>query len=429
MHHRLGIARTVAVATSMACVAWSGVASASVHHASVVTPDPADWTPQLVSDTTVPRPRSDAMAASGGTVFAGGLFRTVADVSNTQFKRWNLMGFDATTGALTDFAPVLDGRVYALAATDTSLYVGGDFSTVDGLARRALVKFDLSTMTVDTGFNAALPGGRVNDLELVNGRLLVGGTATKKLMALDPQTGADTGYLDLGIRGKIEGSWGTVSVHRFSVNPAGTRLAAVGNFTTVSNRTRVRAFVADLGETSASVNPWYYNPLTKPCASTSSQRQAYLSDVDFAPSGDYFVVSSTGSVPRLSTEIGETVCDAVARFDIDDPNPERPVWMNYTGGDTVWSVAATGAAVYAQGHFQYLDNPYGNNSAGDGAVRRMGVGAIDPDSGKALPWNPGSPAQIGGKAIHATDAGIWFGSDSVYFGGERHRGIAFTPLG
>ncbi len=123
------------------------------------------------------------------------------------------MAFDAASGELSDFAPVLDGRVYALTATHVASYVGGDFRTVDGVKRRALVKLDLPTGAVDTGFDAALSGGKVNDLEVLGSRLLVGGTATKRLAALDLDLdpGADTAYLDLGIRGKIEGSWGTGS--------------------------------------------------------------------------------------------------------------------------------------------------------------------------------------------------------------------------
>ncbi len=430
MPHALGFARALAAAGLTTCLFLSGAAAASVPHDAVASTDPVDTTPQLVSDTTVARPRIDAVTQVGGTVFAGGLFSSVADHSgDVRLERRNLLAFDAASGALSDFAPVLDGRVHALAATPDALYVGGDFRTVDGFQRRALVKLDLPTGAVDTSFDAALPGGKVNDLQVLGNHLLVGGTSTKKLMALDPGTGADTGYLDLGIRGKIEGSWGTVSVHRFATNSGGTQLAAVGNFTTVSGQLRQRAFVVDLGETSATLNPWYYNPLTKPCSSTISQRQAYLTDVDFSPDGTYFVVSSTGSVPRLTSEIGETVCDAVARFDVADQSPVRPVWINYTGGDTVWSVAATGSAVYAQGHFQYLDNPYGNNSAGPGAVRRVGVGALDPVDGTALAWNPGSRAKIGGKVIHPTASGVWFGSDSITFGGEAHRGIAFAPAG
>jgi len=325
-------------------------------------------------------------------------------------------------------AKPVDGPVKALEISGDALYVGGDFATVDEVSRISLVKIDLTTGTVDETFNANFAGGRVNDLEMVGNRLFVGGSASKKLMALNPATGANTGYLNLGISGKIEGSWGNTSVTRFAVNAQGTQLAAVGNFTTVSGRLRHRAFLADLGETSATLNGWYYSPLTKPCKSTSAQRQAYLSDVDYSPDGSYFVVVSTGFIPRLESEIGETICDAAARFDVDILAPYRPVWINYTGGDTIWSVSVTGAAVYVQGHFRWLDNPYGVNSAGPGAVTRRGVGAINPETGMALGWNPGSPAQIGGKALYPTPEGMWFGSDSLKFDREDHRGIAFAPL-
>jgi hypothetical protein len=34
----------------------------------------------------------------------------------------------------------------------------------------------------------------------------------------------------------------------------------VGNFTSVAGQARSRAFMADLGTTSASLNSWYYQP-------------------------------------------------------------------------------------------------------------------------------------------------------------------------
>jgi len=123
------------------------------------------------------------------------------------------------------------------------------------------------------------------------------------------------------------------------------------------------------------------------------------------------------------------VCDAAARFDMDDDS--HPAWINYTGGDSVWATAVTGAAVYVQGHFQWLDNPNGFASscpAGEVCARRTGIGAIDPQTGLALPWNPRKPAQLGGKDFLATSEGLWIGSDSTMVQGEYHRGIAFMPL-
>jgi hypothetical protein len=88
-----------------------------------------------------------------------------------------------------------------------------------------------------------------------------------------------------------------------------------------------------------------------------------------------------------------------------------------------------------QGHFQWLDNPLGYASKGITNVeqnvfpqQRYGIGAIDPNLGTALSWNPPKPAQIGGKVLLATPTGLWVGSDSERFNNELHRGIAFAPL-
>jgi len=91
-------------------------------------------------------------------------------------------------------------------------------------------------------------------------------------------------------------------------------------------------------------------------------------------------------------------------------------------------VAITGAAVYVQGHQRWMDNPLGDDDAGPGAVEREGIGAIDPESGDALPWNPGKTRGVGGKDMLATGAGLWVGSDGALFNGEPRSRIAFCPL-
>lgn len=137
---------------------------------------------------------------------------------------------------------------------------------------------------------------------------------------------------------------------------------------------------------------------------------------------------ATGYVPRFAAQIGTSVCDAAARFQVKVKAPTQPTWINYTGGDTLHSVAVTGAAVYVQGHNRWLDNPEGTDSAGPGAVTRRGLGAIDPVTGKALAWNPDKPAVQGGYAFLATATGLWVGSDSPNVGAEYHRGLAYLPL-
>jgi len=419
-----------AVAASSATVlVYASSALAAVPHPDVVSEDPARHTPHVASDALVARPEVYTMAQAGDTMVAGGKFQTVESADRaTTYARSNLFTFSATTGELTDLAPDVDGSVWALATDGTSVYVGGQFQTVGGELRPTLAKIDATTGELDPSFNPPMKGGRVTELVLVNGRLLVGGSIQAKLVALDPVTGRNTGYLDLPITGKVPNSSGDTNVYKFAVNPAGTRLVGVGNFTAVDGLNRQRGFMLDLGETEATLSDWYYKPLDKRCLSNTRTRQAYLEDVDFSPDGSYFVLVSTGFVTYTKDEIGETLCDAAARFETDIVDPDRPTWINYTGGDTIHAVAVTGAAVYVQGHFRWLDNPQGKDSKGPGAVDRLGIGAIDPTTGSALGWDPPKPARRGGLDLLATSKGLWVPSDSKRFGGKYHRGIAFCAL-
>lgn len=430
----LGTRPVVALAAVLGVLAGlTGVpagAVASVQQPDVVGEDPVNYTPHLAEVGGEP-PLALALAQTGDTMYVGGRFSAVQNAARTTtVDRDNLVAFSATTGALsTSFTPSFDGPVYALLATGGSVYVGGSFDTVNGTARPAIAKLDAATGALDTGFQpSAVPGGRVSEIRLVGGRLLVGGTFGRNLVALNPTTGANTRYVDLAIDGKLPLSASKTEVYRFAVNPAGTRLVAVGNFTSVGGQGRRRAFMLDLATGGATLSPWYYQPLDDKCRSNTPTRQAYLDDVDFSPDGSYFVFAATGYVPEFTSQIGTHVCDAAARFETDVLHPTEPTWINYTGGDTLHSVAVTGAAVYVQGHNRWLDNPQGRDSKGPGAVDRLGIGAIGPDTGSALPWNPGKPAAQGGQDFLATATGLWVASDSRRFDGEYHRGIAFAPL-
>ena len=420
--------RTMLVALSLSVVvaAVPTVASASIALGVVVSANPANFTPNVASGAV------HKLLQVGGTMYAGGTFSSVSTPAGVSpggtFARSNIVAFNATTGVVsTSFAPSVNGEVWAMASDGASLWIGGTFTSVNGVARRAVAKLNLNpttgAATLDTAFNMNLASGKVTELALVNGRLIAGGTFTGKLRAVNPATGANTGYLNLSISGTVADNAGPVEVYRFAVNPAKTRLVAVGNFTSVGGQTRYRAFMLTLGAT-ASVNAWYYPPLQNRCRADSLPD--YMRDVDFSPDGSWFAFVSTGFIPQAGG-VGRDLCDAAARFETNVPNPARPTWINYTGGDTLHSVAATDVAVYVQGHQRWLNNPQGSNSAGPGAVSRPGIGAISPTSGLALSWNPTKDRGVGGKDLYVTSQGLWVGSDTDHIGNETRRRIALMP--
>jgi hypothetical protein len=121
------------------------------------TVDPA-WAPS--TDRTV-----YSIAAFGTAVFAGGIFSTV----NGGTTRTSLAAFDAATGAVTDFTGGLsDGaevwtmavQAGAVVAGDARLYVGGRFS----LPQKNLVSYDLATGAPDPAFDPVVTGSSVRTL-------------------------------------------------------------------------------------------------------------------------------------------------------------------------------------------------------------------------------------------------------------------------
>ena len=366
--------RAVAVATAaIAGLAAAPPSSASIAQPTVVSQVPSATTPHAIDDGVVANAAVHTFTQVGDVMYAGGQFHSVQEPRRTTtMVRDNLFSFDVVTGQPTGWAPLVNGVVWRTLYIEPYLYVGGSFTNADGVQER-LVRYNLASGTpqIDTTWDPQGVTKPVSDLEYVGGRLLVAGTFNKRLVALDPVTGLDTGYITLPITGSVKvNAAGPVEVYRIAVSPDGSKLVGIGNFTTVGTASRARAFMLDLGPTAATVAPWYYQPLVNNCAASSLRAQ--LRDVDFSPDGSYFVIAATGYLP-VTGGVGRDICDAAARFETSIPNPTRPTWINYTGGDTLHSVAVTGAAVYVGGHQRWLDNPFGRDSAGT----RRGLAAGD----------------------------------------------------
>ncbi len=397
-------------------------AQASLSQPAVVSDNPADTTPHIVLSDTSYDVR--AFAQVGHTIYAGGLFREVQDpAKTTTYARQNFVAFDSETGVISPLDLSFDGTVGAIEATadGTALFIAGAFAKVNGITRRGILKYDLVNNRVDPTF--APTGMRtVNDLELANGAVIAAGNFTKGVMALNPTTGADTGAISITVAGNVNPGDDT-RVRHIAVSPNGTRLVATGNFATVNGQSRRRAFMLNLGAT-ATLSTWYAPRFAANCPAGGS-RLEWAQGVDFSPDGSYFVVVTTGGPNGTASGM----CDAAGRFETANvSSTAAPTWINWTGGDTLYSVAITGPAVYVGGHQRWLDNPLGRDSAGPGAVSRPGIGAIDPVTGMALPWNPTKSREHGTMVLHATPAGLWVGSDGARFGHEDHAGIGFAPL-
>ncbi len=429
-HLRVKLGTATAILVALTFGLPSAASASNVTHPTVVSETAATFTPNLVQVGTF-KPYALTINQAGSNMVVGGNFSKVENSARTvQYNRSNVFAFNATTGAVSPFAPVVDKQVWSVLGNGDTVYIGGEFTTVNGVARPYLAKLSLSTGQLDPNFNPKLSGGRVTDLQLSHGLLFVSGAFSKKLVALDPNTGAASSYFNnIVVSGPLQYTTRT-EVFRFDVSPDGQHLVGVGNFTSVGGARHYRVFMADLGATSATMSAWYYQPAERDChaAAVAPVYQYYVKDVDFSPNSQYFNVASTGGFRINGEPPGQVLCDSVARFQVSNLSPVVPYWINYTGGDSLHSVIDTGAAVYVQGHSRWLDNPYCFDQKCPPAVDRLGGGAVDPVTGMALAWNPVMPQQKGGYQMFATLSGVWFATDGVRFHGAYHFGIRFAPL-
>lgn len=427
MSRSVRVCVSLAGAVGVVMLSCAQSASASLYQPAVTSDTPSTQTPHAVDGDGVANAAVHTFSQAGSVMYAGGDFHLVQDPAQaTTYVRSNLFSFDIATGVPTEWYPKVNGEVFRTFYQDPYLYVGGSFSLADGVSG-SLVRYrvDSGTPVIDADWHPAVYGP-VSDLDYTHDKLIVAGSFPQRLVALNPDTGRNTHYIDLGISGSVKRyGAGPTEVYRFAISPDGSRLLAIGNFTSVAGAVRYRAFMVNLGATSTTLAEWYYTPLMNRCRDLNVR--ANLRDVDFSPDGTYFVLVASGYIPTTTDGIGRDICDAAARFETTTPSPDRPTWINYTGGDTLHSVAVTGKAVYVGGHERWLDNPYGANSAGLGAVPSRGVGAIDPETGLAMNWNPTKTRGVGLKFIYPTTDGIWYGSDGRMFAGQVHDSIAFTP--
>ncbi|MBV1853103.1 malectin domain-containing carbohydrate-binding protein [Catellatospora tritici] len=403
-------------------------------HSTIPSAVPSTATPNI-NDGTV-----NAIVKVGGKVFVGGTFTGVTDRGpGTNYAKPYLFAFDANTGLVdATFAPNINDEVLALApgpVADT-VYVAGRFTGVKSGGWSRLVLLSTVDGAVVTTFKAPAMNGAVTAVKQFGSRLLVGGffttvgAATRYgLTTLDASTGTFDTFADIALTGhhNYNGSGANSSVGPtdLDITPDGTRAVVIGNFKTAGGGDYDQVVQLDLTGATATVASWHTNRFDDVCNRGAFDK--WVRDVDYSPDGNYFVVVNTGG-PYGSGSL----CDSASRWETWTTGVNlQPTWVDWTGGDTLLSVAVTGASVYVGGHQRWMNNSSGGDSAQQGAVARPGLAALEPVSGVPQTWNPGRhPRGVGASALYATADGLYVGSDTEYIGNfDYMRGrIAYFPL-
>jgi PKD repeat protein len=182
-----------------------------------------------------------AQAVLGTTVYVGGDFSTArpagAPAGTQETPRANLLAYDIRTGELiTSFAPVLNGQVLAVAASPdgSRLYIGGDFTQVDGQVRNRVAAFDTATgaLVADwrPNINSQVRAIAATDTTVYLGGSItaVGGVSRTRLAAVAAAGGALLPWAP--VPGRANTSSGNDQVLSLVLTGGGTQVVASGRF-------------------------------------------------------------------------------------------------------------------------------------------------------------------------------------------------------
>jgi hypothetical protein len=431
--------------------------------AGVVSATPASNTPHLKATNDNPAQQIRQLVQCGGTMYAVGSFNQIIKGS-TSYTRTDVVSFKATSPyTVTSLAPTFSsGAVVNSIAFNGSncadAYIGGVFSSVNGTTVKNIAEISTSTGNVVTAF-AHSAGGSVQTLLGVAGHILAGGyytsisgsSADPYMTSLNPTTGKDDGFVHLSISGNYQFtgvSSNATRVFNQSLSHGGTLDLVMGDFTSVGGLPRQQIFMLNLATSPASVTAW-----TSPewdgsagnlpggypyqCATVEP---FYIQAAAWSPDDSTVYIGTTGYHP-WNVGTGSTprsgLCDAAAAF----PATQASVlhdWVNYTGCDSLYAVAADGGAAYFAGHERWSMNPNGCDFMGPGAYDASGMEGLSPTTG-ALYVNAGNTAGyysrdrgLGADDMLLTSAGLWIASDNLdgsqACGGVSNlSGICFLP--
>ncbi len=337
------------------------------------------------------------LAASGATCYVGGSFVSIGGV-----ERKNLAALDTQTGRATAWNPDIGytiemPRVLALAATSTTLYVGGHFDSMSGQTRNGIGALDLES-GLPTSWN---PGsnGSVGTLHVSGSTVYasggfteIGGKPRERLAALDTHRDVNNAI-----------DWNPISnglVHSLAFTDS--TIYVGGDFTSIGGKPRNH--IAAIDKLTGMVSDW--NP--------AANKPVY----DIELSGSTVIAGGVFDFIGGKTRQGLAAIDAVSGEATDwAPDAMYGVWDSIVPMDfnTIYQPPSRGA-VYAIGLARGLVLAGGNYTLIGGQSRNM-IAAMTPgdDGTRVTGWNPGA-------------GGLWYGppqinailslDDSVYIFGQ-----------
>ena len=353
----------------------------------------------VVDHTYQTNGRVDAILATGDTIYLGGKFTSVrpygAPSGTGEVPRAHLAAINRATGALLPWSPTADKEVLALASSldGKTIYVGGTFARIDGVARRRLAAVDALSGAIK-GW-APQADKQVNTIAVTGTLIYFGGT-------FDTVNGQPrTRLAAADYNAVLNASWQPRADNRVrTIRPApdGKSIFVGGDFRSINGDTAQKT-LARLSPATGAPMAWRSHP------GYPIHSLAFATTTLFA-GGD----GSGGHIGAYNINNG-------ARL-----------WTVQTDGG-VQAVTIMNGVLYAGGHYDnvcagvFTGPTTGFHCPTTQAVRHKLL-AIDAVTGALDPWNPGANSPLGIFALDNAAGTLMVGGDFTKIGKPDRAGQA-----
>jgi PKD repeat protein len=259
-------------AAALAAIAALVGVSLATAPAALADTDPADTTlPATVTADVLPTVQVDGVVWKqvivGNTVYVAGNFanaRPAGAAPGTQLTpRSHMLAYNLTTGALiTSFAPTFNAQVRDLAVSPDGkrLYAVGNFTTVNGANRYRFAALDLPSGQLSPGFttgtNAYITAVAATSTTVYLGGAFdsVGTAGQSRIGAVSATNGAVVPF-----NAAVNVVAGQTQVNDIAVAPDGQSIVIAGNFTSVAGSNSPGYGLARLNATTGASMPFAAN--------------------------------------------------------------------------------------------------------------------------------------------------------------------------
>ena len=261
-----GLAWAPSAASAATTAAVPGMTVTGAYTSSTPAGSAAAAGTATVSSDVLPTPQINGVvwstAVVGNTAYAVGAFTSARPSGSArgqnEVTRNNAMAFDVRTGAILPWNPNLSAQARSVEVSPdkATLYVGGDFSTVGGVAKSKIAAFTVSTGALKTSFSGSISGSVWGIAPTATTVYVVGsfGTASSKARANAAAFTAASGALTAWNPGTDNITQAVVAA------PDDSRVVIGGRFQTLGGQPIVGIGAVD-GSTGA-IQPFEAKPIT-----------------------------------------------------------------------------------------------------------------------------------------------------------------------